>query len=165
MECAAQPPLCPAGASLPTRGRDKRKHRLAFLREDVFPMTSTTTSSRLGALLMAPVNAFMRIVDIPLRGLQKASGIGGMAAFFLAPNMLIFGIFVLLPLVINFVYSMTGGTAFFLSERNFVGAEQYQRLFTCTNYLDPMSCQEDAFWTAVGNTFWFVVLQVTLMIA
>lgn len=127
-------------------------------------MTSTTTSSRLGALLMAPVNALMRVVDIPLRSLQKSTGISGMATFFLAPNMLIFGIFVLLPLFINIVYSATGGTAFFLSERSFVGAEQYQRLFTCENFLDPMSCQEDAFWTAVGNTFWFVVLQVTLMI-
>ena len=127
-------------------------------------MTTTSSSSRLGALLMAPVNAFMRVVDVPLRRWQKATGIGGMAAFFLAPNMLIFGIFVLLPLVINFIYSMTGGTAFFLSERNFVGAEQYQRLMTCGSYLDPMTCQEDAFWTAVGNTFWFVVLQVTLMI-
>ncbi|WP_105385505.1 carbohydrate ABC transporter permease [Neorhizobium alkalisoli] len=127
-------------------------------------MSTTTNTSRLGSLLMAPVHLLMRIIDVPLRSLQKATGISGMAAFFLAPNMLIFGIFVLLPLVINFVYSMTGGTAFFLAERNFVGAEQYSRLFTCGSYLDPMSCQEDAFWTAVGNTFWFVILQVTLMI-
>jgi len=113
---------------------------------------------------MAPVHAAMRIVDVPLRALQKATGIGGMAAFFLAPNMLIFSIFVLLPLVINFVYSMTGGTAFFLAERYFVGFDQYARLFSCDNFLDPMSCQEDAFWTAAGNTFWFVILQVALMI-
>lgn len=127
-------------------------------------MTSTTATSRLGALAMAPVKAVMRVVDIPLRALQKATGTSGMAVFFLAPNMLIFGIFVLLPLAINFVYSTTGGTAFFLSQRQFVGADQYSRLFTCDNFLDPLSCQEDAFWTAVGNTFWFVVLQVTLMI-
>lgn len=113
---------------------------------------------------MAPVHFVMRMIDFPLRGLQKVTGIGGMAAFFLAPNMLIFGIFVLLPLVINFVYSMTGGTAFFLDDRHFVGADQYARLFNCENFLDPLSCQEDAFWTAVGNTFWFVVLQVALMI-
>jgi len=127
-------------------------------------MTTPTATSRLSSLLMVPINAVMRIIDAPLRRLQKATGIGGMAAFFLAPNMLIFGIFVLLPLVINFVYSMTGGTAFFLSERDFIGGAQYSRLFECQNYLDPMSCQEDAFWTAVGNTFWFVVLQVSLMI-
>lgn len=122
------------------------------------------SKSSLSALLLTPIHAALRVVDIPLRALQKATGIGGMAAFFLAPNMLIFGIFVLLPLAINFAYSMTGGTAFFLAERQFIGADQYARLFTCADYLDPMSCQEDAFWTAVGNTFWFVVLQVSLMI-
>jgi ABC-type sugar transport systems, permease components len=125
---------------------------------------NTPSSSRLGTLMMAPVNGVMALIDVPLRALQRLTGISGMAAFFLAPNMLIFGIFVLLPLAINFVYSMSGGTALFLSERSFVGLEQYERLFQCGDYLDPMSCQEDAFWTAVGNTAWFVVLQVTLMI-
>nr|WP_246658246.1 sugar ABC transporter permease [Rhizobium sp. FKY42] len=106
----------------------------------------------------------MGLADKPLRLLQKRTGIGGMAAFFLAPNMLIFGIFVLLPIIINLIYSMTGGSALFLSERSFVGTDQYAKLFDCKSYLDPMSCQEDAFWTAVSNTFWFVVLQVTLLI-
>src|SRR5690606_18602400 len=127
-------------------------------------MSTASLASRFGGFVMAPVHFVMRMIDFPLRGLQKVTGIGGMAAFFLAPNMLIFGIFVLLPLVINFVYSMTGGTAFFLDDRHFVGADQYARLFNCENFLDPLSCQEDAFWTAVGNTFWFVVLQVALMI-
>ncbi|MBB6180287.1 alpha-1,4-digalacturonate transport system permease protein [Rhizobium flavum] len=120
--------------------------------------------SQFGAIMMAPLNGLMTLADIPLRALQRLTGITGMAAFFLMPNMLIFGIFVLLPLAINFVYSMSGGTALFLSERSFVGLDQYQRLFQCGSYLDPMSCQEDAFWTAVGNTAWFVLLQVTLMI-
>ncbi|WP_246251406.1 carbohydrate ABC transporter permease [Rhizobium rhizoryzae] len=106
----------------------------------------------------------MGLADRPLRLLQKRAGIGGMAAFFLAPNMLIFGVFVLLPIIINLIYSMTGGSALFLSERSFVGTDQYAKLFDCKSYLDPMSCQEDAFWTAVGNTFWFVVLQVSLLI-
>lgn len=129
------------------------------------PAAATPASrNRIGAILFAPVRVVMGLIDAPLRALQKVAGISGMAAFFLAPNMLIFGIFVLLPLGINFVYSMTGGTAFFLDDRSFVGAAQYARLFECTDYLDPMSCQEDAFWTSVGNTAWFVVLQVTLMI-
>ena len=127
-------------------------------------MRKRSPAPRLGALLMAPVNGIMALVDVPLRALQRLTGINGMAAFFLMPNMLIFGIFVLLPLAINFVYSLSGGTALFLSERSFVGLNQYQRLFRCESYLDPMSCQEDAFWTAVGNTAWFVLLQVTLMI-
>ena len=118
----------------------------------------------LGTHLMAPVRLAMGAIDAPLRALQRVAGLGGMAGFFLLPNMLIFGIFVLLPLVINFVYSMTGGTAIFLDSRTFVGAEQYARLFDCQNYLDPNTCVEDAFWTAVGNTGWFVLLQVALMI-
>ncbi|WP_378942573.1 carbohydrate ABC transporter permease [Mesorhizobium sp. ANAO-SY3R2] len=115
-------------------------------------------------LAFLPVRFVLGVIDTPLRWLQKTTGLGGMAAFFVAPNMLIFGVFVLLPLFINFAYSMTGGSALFLPDRSFVGADQYTRLFECSNYLDPKSCTEDAFWTAVGNTTWFVVLQVTLMI-
>lgn len=118
----------------------------------------------LGNIMLLPVKLVMGLIDRPLRALQRMTGLSGMAIFFLTPNMLIFGIFVLLPLFINFVYSTTGGSALFLPERSYVGADQYQRLFDCSNYLDPLSCQEDAFWTAVNNTFWFVVLQVTLMI-
>ena len=118
----------------------------------------------LGEIVMAPVAFGMGILDVPLRWLQKTAGISGMAAFFLLPNMLIFGVFVLLPFVINFAYSMTGGTALFLSDRNFVGANQYARLFDCSNYLDPNSCVEDTFWTAVGNTGSFVAIQVVLML-
>ncbi len=63
-----------------------------------------------------------------------------MAAVFLAPNMLIFGVFVLFPLVVNIAYSMTGGAALFLPDRNFVGAAQYERLLSCTDYTDPKTC-------------------------
>jgi alpha-1,4-digalacturonate transport system permease protein len=120
--------------------------------------------SGLGAVVLAPIHFFMRLIDTPLRWLQRVGGTGGMAAFFLMPNMLIFGIFVLLPFFINFAYSMTGGTALFLPDRSYVGSEQYTRLFDCGSYLDPGSCVEDTFWTAVQNTAWFVLLQVTLMI-
>jgi alpha-1,4-digalacturonate transport system permease protein len=131
-------------------------------------MSSTTSQpslpARLGAIAMAPVRLVMGIFEVPLRALQKAAGLNGMAAFFLFPNMAIFGVFVLLPLVVNFIYSMTGGTAIFLPDRTFVGAEQYGRLFNCDNFLDPLSCQEDGFWTAVRNTAAFVVIQVALLI-
>lgn len=122
-------------------------------------------ASGLGARALAPLGVAMKAIDAPLRAWQRVAGIGGMAGFFLLPNMAIFGVFVLLPLVINFVYSTTAGNAIFLSERSFVGLQQYARLFDCGTILDPNSCAEDAFWTAAGNTFWFVTLQVTLMIA
>ncbi|WP_425373809.1 carbohydrate ABC transporter permease [Phyllobacterium salinisoli] len=106
----------------------------------------------------------MGIIDIPLRGLQKIAGQTGMASFFLLPNMAVFTVFVLIPFVINFAYSMTGGTQIFLDERRFVGLQQYREIFSCSSYLDPNSCVQDGFWTAVGNTAWFVVIQVTLLI-
>ncbi len=116
-----------------------------------------------GAALAAPVIWLASIVNVPLKAWQRATGTGGMAAFFLAPNMAIFGVFILVPLVINFFYSATSGTAFFLADRTYVGTEQYQRLLDCGNYLDPLTCREDLFWNAVHNTALFVVLQVTLM--
>lgn len=118
----------------------------------------------LGEIAMAPVRLVMNLIDAPLRAWQRLAGLNGMAAFFLLPNMAIFGVFVLLPLVINFAYSMTGGPAIFLGSRTFVGGAQYARLFDCGNFLAPGTCAEDAFWTAVRNTGWFVVLQVSLMI-
>ncbi|UCI10316.1 sugar ABC transporter permease [Mesorhizobium sp. B1-1-8] len=123
-----------------------------------------TASPTLAGALFVPVRLAMGVVDAPLRALQKATGLTGMASFFLLPNMAIFSIFVLLPLVINFVYSMTGGTAIFLDGRSFVGGEQYQRLLTCASYLDPNSCVEDKFWIAVRNTGVFVVVQVPLLL-
>lgn len=116
-----------------------------------------------GAALAAPVVWLASIVNVPLKSWQRATGTGGMAAFFLAPNMAIFGIFVLVPLVINFFYSATSGTAYFLQDRTYVGLEQYQRLLDCGSYLDPATCREDLFWKAAHNTGLFVVVQVALM--
>lgn len=117
-----------------------------------------------GSLAMAVVGRVMAVVDMPLRGLQKIAGQTGMAAFFLLPNMAIFTIFVLIPFVINFIYSMTGGAQIFLGQRRFVGLEQYRQIFSCDDYLNPNSCMQDGFWIAAGNTFWFVIVQVSLMI-
>jgi alpha-1,4-digalacturonate transport system permease protein len=119
--------------------------------------------STLGAAVTAPAAWAARILDPPLRALQRAAGTRGMIVFFLLPNMAIFGIFVLFPLVTNFLYSMSGGTALFLADRSFVGAEHYARLLDCQNHLEPLTCRDDQFWTAVWNTARFVVLQVTLM--
>lgn len=117
-----------------------------------------------GALLWAPVSAFMSVLDLPLRFWQKHTGINGMAAFFLFPNMAIFAVFVLLPLLINVVYSMTGGNALFLNDRAFVGGLQYQQLFDCQNFAVPNSCVQDGFWIAVRNTLFFVIFQVSALI-
>lgn len=125
--------------------------------------TLASLKSKTGAALAAPVFWLASIVNVPLKAWQRATGTGGMAAFFLAPNMAIFGVFVLIPLIINFFYSATSGGAYFLQDRTYVGMAQYQRLLDCVSYLDPATCREDLFWKAVHNTALFVVIQVTLM--
>jgi alpha-1,4-digalacturonate transport system permease protein len=125
--------------------------------------TATSLKTQIGAALAAPIFWLAALVNVPLKAWQRATGTGGMAAFFLAPNMAIFGIFVLVPLVINFFYSATSGTAYFLQDRTYVGLAQYQRLLDCTDYLDIATCREDLFWRAVHNTALFVVVQVALM--
>jgi alpha-1,4-digalacturonate transport system permease protein len=117
-----------------------------------------------GAVATAPLGWLAGLMDAPLRLWQRLTGQSGMIAFFLIPNMAIFGLFVLFPLVINIAYSMTSGGALFLSDREFVGAAQYARLLSCESYTDLSTCQEDQFWTALSNTALFVVLQVTLLI-
>ncbi len=117
-----------------------------------------------GAVVTAPLGWIAGLADAPLRQWQRVAGKGGMIAFFLLPNMAIFGVFVLFPLVINIAYSMTTGGALFLSERDFVGLAQYERLLRCEDYTNTLTCQEDQFWTALKNTGLFVVLQVTFLI-
>lgn len=118
----------------------------------------------IGAVLAAPVTWAAQALDMPLRAWQRLAGRGGMIAFFLAPNLVVFGVFVLIPLVINLVYSVTGGTELFLPDRSYVGGAHFDRLLTCDNHFDPQTCRDDLFWTAVWNTARFVVLQVTLLI-
>jgi alpha-1,4-digalacturonate transport system permease protein len=88
-----------------------------------------------------------------------------MAYIFVLPNLLIFGIFVLFPMLLNFYYAFTGGTALFPQSRPFVGMQNFARLFTCDNFFDPNSCLEDRFWRGVYNTIFYVVFQVGAMVS
>jgi alpha-1,4-digalacturonate transport system permease protein len=110
------------------------------------------------------LNAVMRAIGAPLAWVQRKAGLGGMAAVFLAPNLVIFTVFIVVPIAINAWYSLTGGAALFLQGRTFVGLEQYGNLFTCRDFADPFSCREDNFWQGVHNTLLFVVVQVALMV-
>jgi len=110
------------------------------------------------------IEALMSVIDIVLIPLQKRIGVNNMAYFFVLPNLLIFGIFVLFPMLLNIYYSTTGGTELFPAERPFIGAENYETIFDCENFLQPNSCQEDLFWRAVFNTIVFVVFQVGGMV-
>ncbi|MBZ6075561.1 carbohydrate ABC transporter permease [Microvirga puerhi] len=121
-------------------------------------------ASSLSSLLALPFHWFMAALNAPMSFVQRRFGIGGMGVVFLAPNMLIFGVFVLIPVAINVAYSLTGGTAIFMDGRHFVGLDQYRSLLNCENYAIPSTCQEDAFWQSVHNTAFFVVVQVTVLV-
>lgn len=124
----------------------------------------TSIAEMIGRAATWPLALAAKAIDPVLRLWQRLTGLNGMAAFFLLPNMLVFGVFVILPLILNFAYSFTGGIDILLKDRPYIGGEQYARLVTCANYLDPLTCREDRFWTAVRNTGVFVVFQVSLMI-
>jgi alpha-1,4-digalacturonate transport system permease protein len=88
-----------------------------------------------------------------------------MGYVFVAPNLLLFAVFVVLPILLNVYYAVSGGTALFPGERPFVGAQNVATLLDCKSYLDPSSCAEDRFWRGIYNTAEFVVLQVGFMVA
>jgi alpha-1,4-digalacturonate transport system permease protein len=104
------------------------------------------------------------LLELPMRFAQRGLGLRRMAWLFLAPNLLIFGLFTFLPIILNFFYATTGGANILLQDRPQVGAENFRTLLSCANYLDPSTCQKDLFWRAIFNTGAFVALQVGGMV-
>ncbi len=140
-----------------------------------FGKDTATTSSATAMRQFAPLNwlgkAFAQLVEVVMNllelifsPLQRLLGVQNMGYVFVLPNLLVFGIFVLLPMLLNFYYAFTGGTRIFPQDRVFIGTENFGVLFDCGNYLDPSSCQEDRFWRAIYNTFFFVTFQVSGMV-
>jgi alpha-1,4-digalacturonate transport system permease protein len=117
-----------------------------------------------GKIISATFSLIMNAVELIFNPLQRLIGINNMGYIFLLPNMLIFSIFVLFPMLLNFYYALTGGTQLFPQDRTYVGLQNFQTLFDCQNYLDPNTCQEDLFWRAIYNTSFFVVFQVGGMV-
>ncbi len=112
----------------------------------------------------ALINLFFLPFELVFGLLQRFIDIRGMPYLFVLPNLLIFGIFILLPMLFNFVYAFTGGTEFFPDRRPWVGTANFDQLMTCENFLDPNTCREDLFWRAVFNSMGYVVSQVTLLV-
>lgn len=117
-----------------------------------------------GDLLFKPFSWLLGLADYIIGPLQKLIGIRRMGYFFILPNMLIFGIFILLPMLLNFYYGFTSGNSILLENRTFVGLENLGKIFNCTDYLNPKTCQEDLFWRAASNTVVFVLGQVFFMV-
>jgi alpha-1,4-digalacturonate transport system permease protein len=118
-------------------------------------------------LLAAPAavaGAALNLVDVPMRALQRALGVPRIGWMFVAPNLLILGLFTFLPIVINFYFAFSGGVELYPSQRPFTGLDNLETLFDCGNYLDPSTCRQDIFWRAIYNTAFFAVAQVGLMV-
>jgi alpha-1,4-digalacturonate transport system permease protein len=118
-----------------------------------------------GGLFYAVFSFFMNMAGLIMDPIQKALGkVDNMGYIFVLPNLVIFGIFVLFPMLLNFYYSFTGGTRLFPQDRPFVGTANFEALFDCGNFLKPDTCREDLFWRGVYNTIVFVVFQVGSMV-
>lgn len=116
------------------------------------------------AVVRAVYEGAFNLFEAPMRWAQRMVGVQRLAWVFLLPNLLIFGLFTYLPILLNVWYSGTGGDRILLADRPWVGVENFSSLMDCASYLDPNSCRRDLFWRAVHNTGWFVVLQVGFMI-
>ncbi len=110
-------------------------------------------------------NGLTGILDVIFGNLQKLIGPTNMAYVFVLPNLLIFGVFILFPMLLNFWYAFTGGVEFQPQNRPFVGMRNFQQLFECESFLDPNSCREDIFWRGAYNTAGYVIVQVVLLVA
>ena len=108
--------------------------------------------------------AALEVLDAPMRAIQRMVGVPRIGWIFVAPNLVILGVFTFLPIVINFYFAFTGGILLYPSERPYTGLENLATLFECESYLDPSSCRKDLFWRAIFNTARFALLQVALMV-
>ena len=121
-------------------------------------------SDRLSAVAAWPVLLIFKLLDYPLSLVQRIVGVKGMPWIFLLPNLAFFGLFVVIPLGINFAFSFTGGPELFLSDRVYTGTEQYAFLLDCETFGDPITCREDRFWKGLYNTAIFIIFQVTFLV-
>jgi alpha-1,4-digalacturonate transport system permease protein len=114
--------------------------------------------------MLSVLNPIMRIIEIPFAIAQRTFGLRGQAWAFLLPNLLLFGTFAFLPIILNFIYALTGGENIMLADRPYVGGGNFTGFMNCDSFLDVNSCERDLFWRAVWNTTWFVSLQVGFMV-
>jgi alpha-1,4-digalacturonate transport system permease protein len=101
--------------------------------------------------MLAILTPLMRIIEIPMLALQRLLGMHKLAWVFLAPNLILFGLFAFLPVILNISYATTGGDNVLLADRPDVGLRNFVTLTDCGSFLDPNSCREDKFWRASGT--------------
>jgi len=121
-------------------------------------------ASLAGDLFQRLFAALMGLFERPMAWAQSRLGESRIAWLVLAPNLIIFGLFTFLPIILNFYYASTGGLQILPQDRVFVGGANFTELLTCEDYLNPNSCNKDLFWRAIFNTGSFVALQVAAMV-
>ena len=107
---------------------------------------------------------FFNILEPFFRFGQRVLGLQRLGWLFVGPNLLVFGLFCFLPILINVMYATTGGVQLLPWARPFTGVENFSILFECADYSDLSTCRKDIFWRAMGNTLKFSVIQVGLMV-
>jgi alpha-1,4-digalacturonate transport system permease protein len=107
---------------------------------------------------------FFNLFEPLFRVGQRWLGLSRLGWLFVGPNLLVFGLFTFLPILINLVYATTGGVKLMPLERPFTGAENFAILLECRDYFDIQSCRKDVFWRAIFNTIRFSLIQVVLMV-
>ena len=107
----------------------------------------------------------MDLLGFPVELAQSLFGRFGVPYALLLPNMLIFGLFTFVPMILNFYVSFTGGSSVVLFDRPWVGWEKYADIFSCETIFTPKTCSNSGynFWTGMFNTLWFVVIQVPIL--
>ncbi len=113
---------------------------------------------------MRALAPLFNLLEWPFRLAQRWLGTSRLAWLFVGPNLLIFGVFTFLPILINIAYALTGGVKLMPLERPYTGLENFRILFECGNYLDLSTCRKDVFWRALWNTAKFSLIQVGLMV-
>jgi alpha-1,4-digalacturonate transport system permease protein len=116
-------------------------------------------------ILSLPVLAIVYAADwIISRLIEPVIGSRRMPYFFVLPNMLIFVLFILTPVLLNFVFAFTGGSSTSLAARPGVGLANFERLFDCGDITNYLTCREDVFIRAIGNTTLYIAVEVPAMI-
>lgn len=108
----------------------------------------------------------MDLMGFPVEYTQKLFGNSGVPYALLMPNMIIFGTFTFVPLILNFYTSLTAGEQINIMNRPYVGLENYASLFDCESIFRPKSCGNDGnrFWSGMYTTILFVVIQVPILV-
>ncbi|GAB7195979.1 hypothetical protein DZS_35690 [Dickeya ananatis] len=101
------------------------------------------------------VDTLVTPVEKSVNLLQKFGGRRVMPWFFIAPNMLLFAVFVFIPILLAVCYAFTGGTNILLWDRPYVGLQNFSTLLSCEQYTVPSTCEQDLFWTGIYNTVSF----------